>query len=332
MKKIIGMFVVIMFFIFIACSNDNEFWTDNAIGISVSPSCFDTEIESRTSMSGSTASFINGDKLGVFETLTGRNNVVFTYNGSSWSTTTPMYWYNGTSQHTFYTYYPYNASSQGVSATLPILNQQIVSTVPDAKSDMLVTSSPKLQTRSAGTSVSFTMRHAFALLQFNIKMSLLNLINPYSLDSLIVRGGNSTGQSNPYGMFNTVNDVSKISYNLLTNAVVLSTNNNTVCTQALRKVPPSVSLTGTAISVYVLALPGTYTNPVPAVSLSLSTLGLLSKSTGFLSLPNTTTLVGGNVYVYQVSIGLNLFSNARAEIQAVEQRPILSADIVRCTP
>lgn len=326
------MSVVIMYFIFIACSNDDESWTDNAIGISVSTPHFEAENQSRTSMSGSTASFVNGDKIGVFETLTGRNNVAFTYNGSSWSTTTPMYWKDGTSTHTFYTYYPYNASNQGTSAALPILNQQTVSTIPDATCDMLVTSSAKTQSRSVGTSVAFTMKHAFALLRFDIKMSVLNLLNPYKIDSLIVRGGNPAGQANPYGMFNTVNDVTKINYNLTTNSVVLSTNNNTVCAQALRKVPPSVNLTTTAISVYVLALPGVYTTPVPALSLSVSTLGLLTRSTGFLTLPNYSSFVAGNMYIYQVSIGVGLFSSARAELQTVEQRPILPAEIERYLP
>ena len=64
---------------------------------------------SKTSASGSAVSFVSGDRIGISETLTGRSNVLFSYNGSAWSTTTPMYWYNRTATHTFYAYYPYNA-------------------------------------------------------------------------------------------------------------------------------------------------------------------------------------------------------------------------------
>lgn len=63
-------------------------------------------IPTRTSISGTTTSFISGDKIGVSETLTKRNNVQFSY--------------NATSTHTFYGYYPYNASSNRFTLT-PLL-------------------------------------------------------------------------------------------------------------------------------------------------------------------------------------------------------------------
>ena len=61
---------------------DNSIHFSNDIGI---PS-------SRTNMNGSNASFTTNDQIGVFETLTNRNNVLYTYGTPNWTTTTPMYW------------------------------------------------------------------------------------------------------------------------------------------------------------------------------------------------------------------------------------------------
>ena len=74
---------------------DNYIHFSNDIGI---PS-------SRTNMNGSNASFTTNDQIGVFETLTNRNNVLYTYGTPNWTTTTPMYSKNSTSQHKFYAYY-----------------------------------------------------------------------------------------------------------------------------------------------------------------------------------------------------------------------------------
>lgn len=306
MKNSTAISVVMMIGMFIACSDNFEPLGGDCVRLSVEVPCADTEIQTRTSITGSKASFTNGDVVGVFETLTAKNNVAFSYDGSLWSTLTPLYWYNGTSIHTFYAYYPYNSSSQGMTVALPVLSQQKVATVPDAACDMLVTSSALAQARSSGTTVTLAMKHAFALLRFDIKMSILGLLNPYRLDSLIIRGGNSTGTAgNPYGMFNTVNTVSKVNYNLSSLVVSLSPNDNTTCAQFLRTTPVSVNLATTAVSVYVLILPGTYTKPAPALKMNLSTLGLLPKNTGYLTLPGGSSFTAGNMYVYQVSIGLN---------------------------
>ena len=41
---------------------------------------------SRTNMNGSNASFTTNDQIGVFETLTSRNNVLYTYGTPNWAT------------------------------------------------------------------------------------------------------------------------------------------------------------------------------------------------------------------------------------------------------
>ena len=66
------------------------------------------------------ANYENGDKIGLYvvnHTASGAgtlqssgnhiNNVSFTYNGSAWSSASPVYWKDATTQADFYVYYPY---------------------------------------------------------------------------------------------------------------------------------------------------------------------------------------------------------------------------------
>lgn len=319
-----------MIFISLSCTSDYESPVDNPIRLSAMTSSFIPEVQTRTTMTGSTATFSSGDVIGVYEKLTSRNNVAFSLSGSSWNTVNPMYWYNGTSSHTFYAYYPYNSSSQGLSASLPILSQQKMSTIPDVTCDMLVTPLPTAQARSSGTSVSLNMNHAFALLRFDIKMSVLSLLNPYTLDSLIVRGGNPSGGSGPFGMFNKINTPASINYSFSTNSIQIPANNSTTCSQFFRAAPATaINLLNTSTSIYVLVLPGSYTNPTPAIQLILHTLGILPKNTGLLSLPNSSSFVAGKMYTYQVSIGVSLRSS-QLQIDKEDNPQTLTAEIKYC--
>lgn len=327
MKNIIGLTLMIAFF-FTSCSDDYVPLTGNTIGISVSVPQFDTGTDSRTSMTGSKASFTTGDRIGISETLTGKYNVNYTYGSPLWTSTTPLYWYNGTSTHSFYAYYPYSSSSQQLMAAMPLLSGQTVSTVPDANCDMLVTPSPTTLVRNISSPVSLTMNHAFALLRFDIKMGII-IINTYKLDSLIVLGGN-TGGANPYGMFNTVNNVSSVRFNLSTNSIQLVTNNNTTCSQILRSTPNAGNLLATTTSIYVLILPGAYSNPAPAIKITVSNLGILS-STKYLTLPNASSFAAGRMYSYQVTVGLPLRSTV-ADVKYTGEQEILQALIESYDP
>lgn len=292
---------VCLFLSFVRCSGENELLTNSSpIGFIITVSNLDSHPQSRTSMSGSTASFISGDQIGVSETLTNRNNVRFLYNGTTWSTTTPMYWYNGTSTHTFYAYYPYNASNQGTAVSIPNLSNQKVAIKPDTICDMLI-AGPKTQTRSTGIGVPLTFTHAFSLLQFNIKMGVLNLVNPYVLQTITIQGGNTAGTAARYGIINTVNGINQINYDLTSNAILATSNNSSTYTQTFTTSVPSVSLIATPISIYAFVLPGTYSNPLPAVKFKLSLL-LIPSETAFVNLSNTT-FAPNTKYIYDVKIG-----------------------------
>lgn len=77
MKNSTAISVVMMIGMFIACSDDFGPLGGDCVRLSVEVPCADAEIQTRTSITGSRASFTNGDVVGVFETLTGKNNVAF---------------------------------------------------------------------------------------------------------------------------------------------------------------------------------------------------------------------------------------------------------------
>lgn len=280
--------------------------------------------ETRTSYpaNGSTASFASGDNIGVTETATTKGNIRYTYNGTLWNTSTNMYWKDGTTTHTFYAYYPYNAASTANTAVIPLLNNQVVTTVPDASSDLLV-SGPKTQKRNDptnGTNVPLTFTHAFSLLQFNVKRGS----SLYVLDNITIQAGNTSGGSNRYGIINTVNGVSQIWYNHMTQAIEAVANTSAIYSTTLSRDFASFSLLPTATPFYFFVMPGTYANPVPAVKLSLKLLGLV-KLTNFTPL-NTTTFNPNTKYSYDVQLGLLRSAAPEITIKLVSSEPIATGD------
>lgn len=279
----------------------------------------DTGVLTRTVMSGSTASFVAGDKIGVSETLTQRSNVPYTASGSgssmTWSTpaATTMYWFNSTSTHTFYAYYPYNAANNGNVVSIPVLANQTFGSTPDVNADMLV-AGPKTQVRgTGGNAVAFTgstaFTHAFSLLKFTISTSL---ISTYTLKSMTLRGGNTTvAPDKPYGMFNTVNTVSKVGYDLVARSLSVTTANNTAANfaQSVTRPIASTGLLGSIpITVYALVLPGRYTGTGllnPSVQVQVSSLLGGDQQTAVIPL-NMTNFRPGYMYSFNVQIGNGL--------------------------
>lgn len=259
-----------------------------------------TEIggRSRTSMSGSTASFTTGDKIGVSETGTSRSNVPYTLNGTTWSSPAPIYWANGTNSHTFFAYYPYTTSLVGMRVGIPVLSTQTISTTPDPTVDFLA-STPITQQRSQNVALTFS--HTFSLIQLNIKMGVLQILNPYYLNRITIRGGNPAG-SNRYGIVNITNNPAQVAYDLSSQTVVSISNTSQSYAQTFYSDITNVSLATTAITLYALVLPGTYANPKPGISFRITTLGITS-NTAYANF-SIATLQPGTKYVYNVSIGL----------------------------
>lgn len=286
--------------------------------------------QTRTGMTGSTAAFASGDRIGVSETLTGRSNVLYTFNGTSWSTAATMYWRNSTATHTFYAYYPYQSTATGTTAVLPVLNNQTVSTatqVPDATCDMLI-AAPKTQARTAGAAVTLNFTHAFSLLQFNIKLG--SLLNLYVLNNITIEGGNPAGSSNPYGIVNITSDPALIYCDLTTGAIRDNGNQTAIYATTLSRNFSSFSLLTSTTPFYFLVLPGTYNNPKPSVRLTVALLGLVSVGQNAL-LPQTT-FAPNTKYTYQITVGGLLLAAPNIRVELVSEEPIVPDEFETVQP
>lgn len=263
---------------------------NETICIAVSPEPFAT----RTAMSGHTASFTTGDKIGIFETVTRRNNVAYTYGSPYWSTPTPMYWKNP-GPHVFYAYYPYQAAYSNMQVTIPVLAGQKISATPDPACDLLW--STLTQTKTAVVTLPFN--HVFSLLKFNVSFGSA-LLASFLPNQIIVGGGNAANGSQPYGMFNRVNDYTQIAYNLASQTVTFSASNASVFQQSITAAMPT--LASNAATLYVLVVPGTYTNPAPYVQFTVKALlGVLTFTTKATNLP-AQTFAPGAMYEYNVQV------------------------------
>lgn len=286
--------------------------------------CIQDGSETRTSMSGSKASFTSGDVIGVYETLTGRSNVSYSYNGTAWTPSSVMYWQNGTSNHTFYAYYPYNATSSGTVVTIPKLSTQTIKTTVSPSADLLV-SGPQTQKRSASVGLTFT--HAYTLIQLNVKMGLLGLLKPYDLQRITIQGGNPSGNTNRYGIVNVTGVPTQIGYNLATGAFQAATNDTQSYAQSFYSEIEDVSILYTVKTLYVFILPGTYTTPAPSVTFKLSLGGIVSNSkTANFSTASTITFLPATKYTYDVTIGLGILgtrsSDDLLDVTIVAQEPV----------
>lgn len=327
-------FIILLFIMCLGCSKEDCRVSDLVpIGIDATVCKIEEEKdgdiykpETRTSYpaNGSAASFASGDNIGVYESLTGSANVKYSFNGASWSSTAPMYWKNANSTHTFTGYYPHNTASTATLAALPILNNQTVSTIPDATCDMLV-AAPKTQSRNSATSVPLAFTHAFSLIQFNVKLG--SLLNLYVLNNITIRGGNTTGEGTRYGMINIVNNVSQVGYNLTTKAIQSTVNTSAVYTTTLSRDFTQFSLLTTVTPVYFLVLPGKYETPAPGVKFTVALLGIISTSPNWISL-DKTTFSPNTKYTYNVTVG-GLLSNApEFKVELVAQQQIATEQLL----
>lgn len=116
-----------------SCSSDNdELFPDSQTGQQIKfemSFAGEGDNESKTRVSTDafnfTSSWQNGDKIGIYIVKSGgvlqasgnyADNVEFTYNGGTWTTTTPQYYPNDGDHLSFYAYYPYDAGMSNPNA------------------------------------------------------------------------------------------------------------------------------------------------------------------------------------------------------------------------
>lgn len=132
--------------------------------------------QTRASESGYTTTFVKGDQIGVFavkggSVITGCQNVPLTYNGTSWSGSTPVYKYAGA---TYFAYYPYTDGMNNKTSVDEIVTafNATVTTATDQSTYAKYTACDLMTTTGAvspmGSSLSFSFTHRMSLIEISL--------------------------------------------------------------------------------------------------------------------------------------------------------------------
>ena len=130
----------------------------------------------RASESGYITTFVKGDRIGVFavkngSVITGCQNVPLTYDGTSWSGSTPVYKYAGA---TYFAYYPYTAdmnSKTSVDEIVAAFNTTVTAATDQstyAKYTACDLMTATAESPISGTSLSFSFTHKMSLIEISL--------------------------------------------------------------------------------------------------------------------------------------------------------------------
>lgn len=263
----------------------------NEIRITSTIANIEPALDSRTTITGSTAAWANGDALGLYcpQSMAPGVNVQYTVSGIGttpvWATTTPIYWANGTTSHTFLAYSPYASGNTDPAAVkLPAIGTQ-TGTIAPAMDFLISNNLGTTGVTRAGGAVGLTFKHAFALIQLDLvlgngvaagtTLTSFTLASATSSDKLYTTDGTST---------------IALSSGTITPAVV--TNTATVTPASA----PTLSATPTPV--YVLLLPGTFTAPTLTINLQESSVAVAVPAASL----GTTTFAANTKYTYTVTV------------------------------
>lgn len=156
------------------CSKEDAYHqddADNAIGtvlsLQVNAAAYQSSTGTRATDTGTTTTFASGDRLGVIITHQSGSteHIVYTYNGSAWTSSAPAYY---DPQDRYAAYYPYKESLVGKSladvksAFTPLTDQSDYST-GYAASDLMTCESAT--PNATNKTLSITLTHAFSMLR-----------------------------------------------------------------------------------------------------------------------------------------------------------------------
>lgn len=178
--------------------------------------------QTRASESGYTTTFVKDDQIGVFavkdgSVITGCQNVPFTYNGTSWNGSTPVYKYPDA---TYFAYYPYTADMNdktSVDAIVSAFNTAVAAATDQSTyakytaCDLMTTTGDVSPT---GSSLSFSFTHRMSLIEISLpaqKYKTSNDTNAYEYSAPVLGAtfnltpnGNSATTIKPCPMGNGV--------------------------------------------------------------------------------------------------------------------------------
>ena len=170
------------------CSNDDEpvatvtdgtmlTVTAHADGFAPAEGTVQTDTpQTRAAESGYTTTFVKGDRIGVFAVKDGNvmadcKNLPFTYNGTIWSSSTPIY---KDADITYFAYYPYTVDMDNKTSVSEIVEafNTAVATATDQSTYAGYTACDLMTTADAvsptGTSLSFSFTHRMSLIEISL--------------------------------------------------------------------------------------------------------------------------------------------------------------------
>lgn len=164
-----------------SCSNDDEPITTATDGTTLTVTAradgfasTDGTAQTRATESGYTTTFVKDDQIGVFavkdgSVITGCQNVPLTYDGTNWSSSTPVYKYAGA---TYFAYYPYKADMNSKTSIDEIVTA-FNTTVTDQSTYAKYTACDLMTTTGAvsptgGSSLSFSFTHKMSLIEISL--------------------------------------------------------------------------------------------------------------------------------------------------------------------
>ena len=168
--------VAVFILLLCGCSKEELYPQENAgnavgavLSLQVSADAYRSSAGTRASESELSTTFTNGDQLGVIVTYKGKTpeHFVYTYNGSAWTSSTPVYYDNKAG---YAAYYPYRKELDGKSladvkaAFTPLTDQSDYAT-GYAASDLMTCENPELNQTDKKLSISLT--HAFSMLRMS---------------------------------------------------------------------------------------------------------------------------------------------------------------------
>lgn len=132
--------------------------------------------QTRASESNYTTTFVKGDQIGVFavknsNVMADCKNLPFTYNGATWSSSTPIY---KDADITYFAYYPYTAGMDNKTSVNEIVEafNTAVSAATDQSTYTKYTACDLMTTADAvsptGTSLSFSFTHRMSLIEISL--------------------------------------------------------------------------------------------------------------------------------------------------------------------
>ncbi len=295
MKKII-LFVFLSAVCF-SCTKEADYKpvrTNDSDQIAISAEIINADIHSRTSYTNSAAAWANGDSLGLYcqQNKTGAAvNLRFLLSGVSttpvWTPTSPIYWADASTYHKFLGYVPYASGNTDPTAVkLPALTSQN-GTINPAKDFLISNNQYATGVQRSGSAVPLNFTHALTLIEFDITIGN-GIAASTVLNNLVLAAGPTDKLINTDGT-STIN----LSSGAISPSASATTNTITVT-------PASApTLSGTAVTLYVLILPGTYIAPTLQLNLTEPVTGAIAVPAKTLV---TTSFAANTRYTYTVSI------------------------------